>query len=51
MGLDVFIREKFGGLEKDYFGEGETVSVHVNPGFEYIVQDNDVAFILANKEQ
>jgi len=45
-GLDAFIKEKFGGFEKEYFGGGETISVNVNPGPDYLIQNEDAAFVI-----
>ena len=47
MGLDLYIREKFGDLENEYFGEGDTITININPGNEYIIQDEDSAFIIS----
>lgn len=46
MGLDAFIREKFGGMENDYFGDGESIEVIVNPGYDYVIEEEDMAFVI-----
>jgi voltage-gated potassium channel len=45
--IDAFIKQKFAEAELDVFeSEGEELRIRLNPGGEYVVKDNEAAFVI-----
>jgi voltage-gated potassium channel len=47
--IDAFIKEKFAEAELDVFeGEKEELEIRLNPGSEYVIKDNESAFVIGS---
>jgi len=47
--IDAFIKEKFAEAELDVFeGEKEELQIKLNPGSEYVIKENEAAFVIGN---
>ncbi|HEC61244.1 MAG TPA: potassium channel protein [bacterium] len=47
--IDTFIKQKFAEAELDVFEqEGEELQIKLNPGSDYIIKDNDIAFVIGS---
>jgi voltage-gated potassium channel len=47
--IDAFIKAKFAEAELDVFeGEKEELEIKLNPGAEYVIKENEAAFVIGN---
>ena len=45
--IDAFIKAKFAEAELDVFeGEREKLEIKLNPGAEYVIKENEAAFLI-----
>lgn len=47
--IDAFIKQKFAEAELDVFeGEKEELQIRLNPGADYVIKDNEAAFVIGS---